>query len=461
MIRLPYGIDMGAKALPLATAVAIGLTLMPSAYGAEPTRSFTLEEAVAFALEHSPGLRAQESDVDRARAEVDQARAGYLPSLDLNLQANRATGNVVAGAVFPMPNVPVVSGPVLPSRFDSGVFGTGASLSASWNVLGLLQHMASVDGALQSQRHASEATAAKRLNQAFRVADLFLGLALKQEAVKAARSLEDRARVFAEAVRALVAHELRPGVDLSRAEAEMALAAAQVIRAEQARVIARVELAEAMGLSGHPVSIDSKGLDPGTAKASDPVRRHPVLREADADVALYESRKHAAQLQLLPRLEVVTTLWVRKAGDPVAPNWAAGLVLSWPILELFSYQAHARAESVRVRTAEARREELEQGVQADIDRARAILEGAREVADVTPAALKAAQSAEQQVRSRYQSGLATANDVADAQHLLADAELQESQSRLGVRAAMLLLARALGDLQPFLAASDAPPTEAR
>jgi outer membrane protein TolC len=103
-----------------------------------------------------------------------------------------------------------------------------------------------------------------------------------------------------------------------------------------------------------------------------------------------------------------------------------------------------------VEAASARSGVVSQAIQAQVETTRAILEGARRIADNTPLALAAANAAEQQARARYQSGLAPVLEVAEAQRLLAQAELEDAEARLGVRSAKLLLARALGDLEPFL-----------
>jgi outer membrane protein TolC len=73
------------------------------------------------------------------------------------------------------------------------------------------------------------------------------------------------------------------------------------------------------------------------------------------------------------------------------------------------------------------------------------------VAQQTPPALASAKAAEQQALARYQSGLAPVFDVADADRVLAQAEIDDAVARLEVRRALLLLARASGDLGPFLA----------
>jgi outer membrane protein TolC len=91
-----------------------------------------------------------------------------------------------------------------------------------------------------------------------------------------------------------------------------------------------------------------------------------------------------------------------------------------------------------------------QAVQAQLDAARQILDAAGKEAANTPIALEAARATESQAISRYRSGLAGVVEVADAQRLLAQAEIEDAVARLNVRRGELLFARAIGDLGPFL-----------
>jgi outer membrane protein TolC len=54
------------------------------------------------------------------------------------------------------------------------------------------------------------------------------------------------------------------------------------------------------------------------------------------------------------------------------------------------------------------------------------------------------------VRTRYQSGVATLVDVADAQSLLVQAETDDALARLAVWQNLAAVAASRGDLQPFL-----------
>ncbi len=192
--------------------------------------------------------------------------------------------------------------------------------------------------------------------------------------------------------------------------------------------------------------------------------KHPLVVEAEAEVRAARARKRAVEVEYLPRLSLFAALWARGSGltsgtlppspgdgiVPDTPNWSTGLVLTWPVLDLVTVRARARVEAAQVKLADARRADVAQAVRTQIDSARAILDAGRRVAENTPIALHAAQDAEKQATARYRAGLASVLEVAEAQRLLAQAEIDDAVARLNVRRAELLLARAVGDLAPFL-----------
>src|SRR5713226_8804554 len=94
----------------------------------------SLGDAVHYALAHHPAIRAASAVELESAANLDIARAGYLPRGDIGLQENRATGNVVPGAHFTMTGIPPVSGPPTDRVFDSGVWGSTAGLSVLWDI---------------------------------------------------------------------------------------------------------------------------------------------------------------------------------------------------------------------------------------------------------------------------------------------------------------------------------------
>lgn len=443
----------------------------PAAGHAQELGPLTLEDAVSFALAHHPTVQAQVAADEAQRAQVAVARAGYLPHVDASAQIDAGTGNVLRGPLFSTPNIPAVSGPPIGRSLTDAGFGTLIGVGASWDAFGLIDQMAQVDAALANEKQSRAGVAVQRLAVGYAAADQFLDLLSQDEVVRAAQASVERSRALAKIVEVLVAQQLRPGADASRARAEQALAVTQLIRAEQAAAVSRTTLARALGVVGRTVSVRADNLvaPPASRATSRAQTVNPVLVQADAAVQAAQAHKRAVELQYLPRLDLFASLWIRGSGlsngtsagslppsgadglSPDTPNWAAGIVLTWPALELVATHARARAAKAQLDVARAQRSDVEQAVRAQIETAQKVLEASRRVALNTPIALDAARADESQATARYRAGLATVVEVAEAQRLLAQAEAEDAVARLNVRRAELLLARAVGDLGPFFA----------
>src|SRR5262245_1140381 len=64
-------------------------------------RVFTLEQALEYALDHYPTVRAALEQVNASTANIGAAEAAYLPRFDSLWQTNRATANNTFGQVLP------------------------------------------------------------------------------------------------------------------------------------------------------------------------------------------------------------------------------------------------------------------------------------------------------------------------------------------------------------------------
>src|SRR5580700_8631866 len=113
-----------------------GGLLMPTVAAAQAATAtpptFTLEQAIQYAVDHYPTVRAALEQVNVSTAGVSVARAAYLPRLDSLWQSNRATANNIFGQVLPQSVIPAMSGPVLPSTSDQTVWGSAAGAMFTW-----------------------------------------------------------------------------------------------------------------------------------------------------------------------------------------------------------------------------------------------------------------------------------------------------------------------------------------
>lgn len=167
----------------------------------------------------------------------------------------------------------------------------------------------------------------------------------------------------------------------------------------------------------------------------------------------------------LPRVYVQGSIFARGSGaNPngafdggidglglARANWAAGVQVVFPnVFDFSSLHARKTAASASTRSEAALYDESLLLVTGQQQAAAAWLQAARAVAANTPVQLAAAEQSERQARARYDAGLAGLIEVADAQSLLAQAEMQDQLARVDVWRALLAGAVAQGDLVPFL-----------
>jgi Outer membrane efflux protein len=182
-----------------------------------------LEDALNYALQHYPAMRASLEQVTAAHSGVTLARTQYLPQLSGVYQVSRATQNQVPGIWLPTPITPTVEGPIGPSS-DQSYWGSQAAALFSWEPFNFGLRSARVGQARSAEDRSRADLALTQLQVATAVGDYFLLAVANQQAVQAAQATVERWQVFDKSTHVLVDNELRPGADASRADAELARA---------------------------------------------------------------------------------------------------------------------------------------------------------------------------------------------------------------------------------------------
>jgi outer membrane protein len=427
----------------------------------------TMAQAVENALHNYPSIRVSQEQLNAAAAGIQLARTAYLPHLDALAQVNRATRNNVFGLLLPESVIPSISGPVLGTNNFGTAFGSALGGLLTWEPFdfGLRNANVATASAARSQSEAS----LKRVQFDVAVAtlDAYLTLAAAQETVRAAQAGVDRAEVVARTIGALVNAELRPGADASRAEAELAAARTELIRAQQSVEIARATVAQFVNLEPAQIGIAAPALlqlpPDRTASPLDPAA-NPIALEQTAAVEQAQAQLRALERSYFPRFYLQGSAYARGTGaevdgknlgwlnglGPTVQNYAVGFSVTFPVFDLPALRARETAQSATVRAQTARSQQIATDLRAQWNRAVATLAGARRIAGNTPIQVSAARAAAQQATARYQSGLGNIDAVAEAERLLTQAEIDDALARLSVWRGLLGIAAAAGDVQPFV-----------
>ena len=433
----------------------------------QQAKTFTLEEAVDFALKNYPAVRASLERVRAAQAGVGVARTSYLPRTDLLWQSNRATDNNITGLTLPNSVIAPITGPVPLSTSNQSAWGSATGLLFSWEPLDFGYRGARVDAARAAQNRAAAEASLTRLDVSVATVNAYLALLAAEQTVRAAEADIERRETFAKSVHALVDNQLRAGADASRANAELARSRVNLARAQQQAAISRAQLADILGIADQVVEVQESvlvGAPPVSDPAATSVALNPFAQVQHARVQEEQSLVHALDRSYYPKLYLQSEVMGRGSGvnpagkflggteglGPDRGNWAAGLSVTFPVFDIFSIKSKKAVEAANERAEEARYDQALQDLTGQLRKAQASLDGARKVAENTPLELDAARTTETQERARYQAGLATLVDVADSQSLLVQAEIDDALARLAVWQNLAAVAAAQGDLSPFL-----------
>jgi outer membrane protein TolC len=206
-------------------------------------------------------------------------------------------------------------------------------------------------------------------------------------------------------------------------------------------------------------------LPPDQAAAPLDPALNPLAAEQNSVIARTQAELRALERSYFPRFFTQAAAYARGTGGandgsrlggfnglaPTFQNYAVGLTVTFPIFDLPAIRARKSAQSATIRAETARYEQIAVDLRAQWNRAVASLQGGRRIAANTPVQVAAARTATEQATARYESGLGTIDQVADAQRLLTQAEIDDALARLGVWRGLLAVASAAGDIQPFVA----------
>jgi outer membrane protein len=447
-------------------------SLAASAHAQPAPRKLSLREAIDYARTHQPSLAAARARVEAAR---EQAR---LP------RAARDTPRIVAGAeVVVGTNNNTTASYGGPLGFDiPRIGGTPAYTDESWTPYastlvgaGLRQEIYDF-GRLGAQAEALD-DFASAVGENEVIADLDLVLLVEESfyavngahaVQRAAEAAVTRSTAHRDLAKAGVDAKLRPPVDLTRAEADLARFTVDQIRAVGSVTTAEAVLAAAIGA---PDAAIDTGADDVVYPAPPPMdelvqqldQREPSLRAAKDSLDGQHALTRSIERELAPDIMLSADITSRAGGAtltgadvsnpagsgliPSVPNYDGMVVIAWPLFD----------RTVSVRAATSRRVERVRAAELDTERERlrglatrtyVDLQVAQSAVPALQRARDAAAANEDQVDARFKAGLATAVELADAEALLTDADIQLAIGNFQLSRARADLARTTAEVLP-------------
>ncbi len=433
-----------------------------------PPRPMALADAIAYARAHQPVVLAAIARVNARQEAANIPRAQWQPLIGLNAQiigstANNTTATYVAPDFMDVPRIGATRGVSNDSAtwqpYASTLVGAGIRQEA-FDFGRIAAQAAAADASVDVQKQSS---AAATLDVTYGVLEAYFAVEAAKSIRTAAQDAYTRSRAHRDLAKSGVASGMRSPIELTRAEADLARFDAGRIRAQGGVDTAQAVYAAAVGvpdvaldaMGAPPSAPDLPALNEALAQAS---ARDPAILGALAMLRRQERETTALGAMMRPNLTFTAAITGRAGGAPPSsgvsandsgwvpnvPNWDVGAILTWP---LFDPVVHAQEEASRS-SEQVRREELaltRYNEVAAIRESYVAVVVARRALPALGQSLDAARANWAQADARFRAGLGTAVELADAEAVLADAEVQLALGTFDVARTRAVFGRAIAE----------------
>jgi outer membrane protein len=461
------------KPLILWTVIAVVGTAPLRAQQATVPAELPLQQAIAFALEHSPDLKSTVEETSKRSGYVTTARSTLLPQLDAASDFNHSRMPV---------GYPAAAPPSL-SRFA----GTTYSVSANLHMLAWDFQQSSLQLAATRERLASAQILVDRQKQdvIFNVANLYLQAMTYQDLLhaneltrKSLTSLLDRTNELVKAGRAVP-------VDAYKIQTQVAAIDSDSATLEAGRQAMLSSLAAAMGHHGElPTLTYTPATEvPASANGEEQqllqtaTQQRPDLKAASLETKSAYDLERAARRAYWPRVdfnataiqygafqpvgfstlvgELLPSLDVPSASTPsTVNNWTVGFHLSVPVFDSGRRRGQIRSATAQAEQARLAERKLDLDVAREVRTSYAELVSAQTRVKAMQEAVVEAQEVLKNEQIKYEVGRTVINFVLEAeaavlnsQSLLAQAQRSEAIASLSLELATGRISADLPELQ--------------
>jgi outer membrane protein len=426
-----------------------------AAQTAAPVQSITFDDAIRIALKQNTTLRQANNTAELNSATVRQQRLSLLPDLRFTTTTGQNYGRSFSEA----------EGRII----DQTTQSLNAGVASSVTLFNGMANIASLRSAQLTENAGERNVQRAEQTVAFTVASNFLALVQQQEQLRVQQENLTAQEAQEKQIQAYVNAGSRPISDLYQQQATVAAARAQVVNAQRALELAKVDIIQALNLDPRGnYTFTPPALDTTTAGNSsvafnlDSLLTRALAKRSDLDaqealVSAAEQNVKAAKGARWPALSL-------SAGYNSAYNSATAvgfydqldqrrggslsLGFSVPLFDRGTTELATQRAQIGEDNARLDLKDRQQQIGLEVRRAYLDYVAARQQLDAAEAQLRAAQLALQTSQQRYNVGAATLLEVTQARAT----QLQAASALVTARYALLfqrtLIGYYTGDLDP-------------
>ncbi len=416
-----------------------GLSLALRSAAAE---SWTLENALTYALAHNPDARLALHRIAAAQGGLQQANAAFMPQVQFQSSYMRTDNPMQAfGSILNQRSVHRVP------NFDD------VPDVDNLNLRGLASVPLYAGGRNAAGRHAAKAyEAAAKMNSeairnqlAYEVSRAFYNVLKTREFI---RATEAGVRSFSNNL-AIAQKRLDGGTllksDVLDVKVRLAQAREDLVRARNAYALSERALRNLLGIEQGEFTVADTAPTLAVPQTVDYTHR-PELAASYQQQRAAEAEVRRAKSTYWPSVNAFGSLdydygW-RFEGS--SRSYTAGVMLQWNLWDGNLTRGKVREAKANLETAQEEERKLRLGIDLEVEQARIRLREANERLAVTETVIAQAQESVDLTRSRFEQGLAISTQLIDAETALVAARVRRAEAEGDQRIAIAALRKALG-----------------
>ena len=368
-------------------------------------KTLSLDECVGIGLQMNPSAEISLQNLKAAQEKVGEAWGGYYPSFKLS-----------SAYTFTSQQEKTAGPDAYDTRFFARqtLYDAGATLNL-------------VEGARQTIKAQEYDVKKTTLDIILNIKSAVYEVVKRSDLLDVAKSSLISAKKHLEQAKALYSEGLSPRSDVIKAEVQVSNARLDVINAENAILLAKANLATAMGLSVTAnFEVKAEGTisqTPLLPTLSDAITHayewRPEIRGIRARIDSAQANIKQMESGLYPSLSLDASYgWQKSTFVPDDKKWGVGLTVSIPIFEQLITRSKINQAAANLNGIKATEFQTLRNVELEVQQAYLSLKEAIERYDVTKKSLEQSEEDMRVSEGRYKEGIGNILEVIDAQTAL-------------------------------------------
>jgi len=391
--------------------------------------AYSLSDCLEIASRMHPNVTGAAASIASSRGRLEQTAASDRLQVDGTVSAGRSDQGKGEG-----------------SSYSVGVDASVKLYDANRNKYSLDASRATLSA---TELEAAHTLSVVRANVKSTFLNLLLGYEIerqREDAVSAFTQHLEQARGFYEA-------GSKPWYDVTKAEVDLGNAQMSLAEASSNLRNARSSLANAMGLDpSEDFDIERPGLDILSVpdEAVDDAEALAIENRPDYIASALKVDAGRATVSVEARSDAAIISLSGGYGASAADsfdferNWNTRVRMAIPIVDGGAAKAKTNIARANVSSLESSREKLRQDILLEVSKAKSDIDKARERIRISELTLMNADESRKLAEGRYETGVGTALELADALLSYTDAILTSNQAHYDLQVAIVNLERAVG-----------------